>query len=213
MHTAATEGGFYEGVGNTAVNDRWYRPEDWPIDEHAALPFSYYKRLAVLSPSHFLNGEALGELIACFAATSIVFHSYDHEYSLQLLKHAEELYEISVANPYRTLHPTGVGFGSPSDETAWARIWLFRATNQTKYLVEAEDLVKKHKVEPIQSFYRTGSRAFAVQILLAKLTKQKRYINQVKEIYNYFLTVPIRLFDHSYCTQCAANLAFVFLQV
>lgn len=212
VHWTAKPNGFYERVGDTAANERWYRPEDWPIYEHEALHYSCYKRHALFSPSHFLAEEAIGELIACFAATSIVFRSYDHEYSLQLLKHAEELYKVVAANPYRTLNPKRFGLEKPSDEAAWACIWLFRATNQTKYLVEAENLLKENEVQAIESLYRTGSRWFGVLLLAAKLTKQKRYINPVNEVYYYYLTMRKILFDLMFTSQNAADLAFVFLQ-
>lgn len=90
-----------------------------------------------------LSGSDLaGETAAALAASSIVFSSVDPEYSAKCLEHAKDLYKF--ADVYRGLYHEAIRGAERyyestdyGDELAWAAIWLFKATGDTKYFDDA----------------------------------------------------------------------------
>ena len=87
--------------------------------------------------------DLAGETAAALAVSSLLFKDSDPEYSEKCLQHAKELYKF--ANDYRGLYHESIKGAAQyyestdyGDELAWAATWLFKVTNVSKYLEEAE---------------------------------------------------------------------------
>lgn len=126
-----------------------------------------------------LGSDLAGETAAALAASSIVFRSHDPEYSAECLKHAKELYRF--ASRYRGLYHEAIRGAAQyyestdyGDELAWAAAWLFKATNETMYLEDAEDYYQHFhlKERPNEFFY--NKKVAGVQV---SLTAVERSIN------------------------------------
>lgn len=108
----------------------------------------------------FVGSDLAGETAAALAASSMVFRNHDSEYSAKCLKHAKELYKF--ANEYRGLYHEAIRGAAQyyestdyGDELAWAAVWLFKATNDTIYLEDAEHHYQHFhlKERPNEFFY------------------------------------------------------------
>lgn len=108
----------------------------------------------------FVGSDLAGETAAALAASSMVFRNHDPEYSAKCLKHAKELYKF--ANEYRGLYHEAIRGAAQyyestdyGDELAWAAVWLFKATNDTIYLEDAEHHYQHFhlKERPNEFFY------------------------------------------------------------
>nr|QCQ73708.1 endo-(1,4)-beta-D-glucanase [Litchi chinensis] len=106
----------------------WQRPEDMTTSRHA------YK-IDEKNP-----GVPAGELPAAMAAASIVFRRTNPHYSHLLLHHAQQLFEFG--DKYRGKYDGSVEvvksyYASVSgymDELLWGAMWLYKATDNDKYL-------------------------------------------------------------------------------
>lgn len=101
-----------------------------------------------------------GETSAALAASSIVFRNTEPDYSSETLRHARELYRF--ANRYRGLYHEAIRGAAQyyestdyGDELAWAAAWLFKATNDSRYLEDAEHHYQHFhlKERPNEFFY------------------------------------------------------------
>ncbi|PIN06028.1 Cellulase [Handroanthus impetiginosus] len=106
----------------------WMRPEDM------TTPRTVYK----IDPQH-PGADLAGETAAAFAAAAIAFKASNPNYSAELLRHAEQLFEFArtYTGQYQNSIPVAGQFYSSSgyeDELLWAAVWLERATNDNKYL-------------------------------------------------------------------------------
>ncbi|CAL4181265.1 unnamed protein product, partial [Meganyctiphanes norvegica] len=160
-------------VGNGKLDhDSWGRPEDMTMARPA------YK-IDTNNP----GSDLAGETAAALAAASILFDGSDPEYSAECLKSAKELYKF--ANKYRGKYSDAItdaaiyykSWGGYNDELAWAAAWLYRATNETKYLTQAESHYKK-LVTPNE--FSWDDKTAGVQVLLAKLTNKNKYKTATK---------------------------------
>ena len=134
--------------------------------------------------------EVAGETAASLAAASILFKDEDSEYSKLLLKHAIELYDF--ADKYRgdytsSVPEVGQFYGTSKngiyDELEWGALWLYRATEDSKYLEKFETLITDDKG------YSSCNRPISwdekypgVYILSAQILKDEKYL---KKAYNY----------------------------
>ena len=196
------------------------KPEEWlvpvPRNIYRASVFDrYLSKVTCNSP----NWDIVGEAAASLAAASIVFRTSDYQYHVKLLKHAEELYRF--ANNCRGVNlfmHHDKGSAENAEEVAWAAAWLYRATNQTNYYLEAKNLIETFRIPSKPYLFGTRSRAGGLQTLLAQITKEKQYLDQVENFCNYYIRnhtkTPKGLYLQSYyALPYAANLAFLCLQV
>ncbi|XP_043788423.1 endoglucanase E-4-like [Apis laboriosa] len=204
---------FYGQVGDFSLDHTfWGRPEELNTTRPA------YK----IDPDH-PGSDLAGETAAALAASSIVFRNYNPEYSANCLKHAKELYKF--ANKYRGLYHEAIRGAAQyyestdyGDELAWAAIWLFKATNDTMYLEEAEHHYQHFhlKERPNEFFY--NKKVAGVQVLLAQMTGQPEYQNAARafcdfSVYQQKRTPKGLLYIDKFGTLChAANVAFVCLE-
>lgn len=88
------------------------------------------------------GSDLAGETAAALAVSSLLFLDSDPEYSAECRRHAEELYNF--ANTRRGLYHEAIPGAAQyyestdyGDELAWAATWLFKATNESRYLDDA----------------------------------------------------------------------------
>lgn len=106
------------------------------------------------------------------------------------------------------------GYG---DELTWAAIWLYKATQEKRYLDEAQAYYYKYKLKerPNEFFY--NKKVAGIQVLLAKY--QPDFLDSVKDFCNYIVRdqkrTPLGLVfvDKFGTLSHAANVAFICLQV
>ncbi|KAK6177037.1 hypothetical protein SNE40_015225 [Patella caerulea] len=89
------------------------------------------------------GSDVVMETAAAMAAGSIAFKDRDSAYSSTLLSHAKELYEMGKAHPgfySSSVNAAAAYYKSQnySDENSWGAIWLYKATQDKKYLADAE---------------------------------------------------------------------------
>ena len=192
----------------------WIKPEDWQTDGNFNRDTRYGDKITCENP----NWVVMGEVVASLAAASIVFRKADYQYHVKLLKHAEELYRFANDCAVNSLMDDEA-ISPSAEEPAWAAAWLYRATNQTKYLLEAKNINETYDVSSEPYVCETGSRAGGVQTLLAQITKEKQYLDKVENFCNYYIRnhtkTPkglLHLRDYQTLPR-AANLAFLCLQV
>ncbi|XP_012224814.1 endoglucanase E-4-like [Linepithema humile] len=208
-----SENVLYGQVGDFSIDHTfWGRPEDLNTSRPA------YK----IDPEH-PGSDLAGETAAALAASSIVFRSIDPAYSAECLKHAMELYKF--ADAYRGLYHeairgTELYYESTDygDELVWAAAWLFKATEDPKYLDAAERHYQQFHLEkrPNEFFY--NKKLAGIQVLLAQLTGQSEYQNATRTFCNFSVREQKRtpkglLYIDKFGTLChAANVAFICLE-
>lgn len=98
------------------------------------------------------SSEILGESAAALAAASVIFSSKDKAYSDKLRGHAVDLYTRAtthLGSYMQSQHPNlkTVKEWYPSsifeDELAWSAAWLYIASEDEKYRVEADGWIAK----------------------------------------------------------------------
>ncbi|PQQ04831.1 endoglucanase 11 [Prunus yedoensis var. nudiflora] len=107
----------------------WQRPEDMTTSRQA------YK----IDETH-PGSDLAGETAAAMAAATLVFKKTNPHYAHLLLHHAQQLFEFG--DKYRDKYDGSLGvvksyYASVSgfkDELLWAALWLYRATDNEKYL-------------------------------------------------------------------------------
>lgn len=120
----------------------------------------------------------------------MIFSQIDPNYSSKCLQHARELYKF--ASIYRGFYHKSIigadqyyessGYG---DELAWAAAWFYKATNETKYLEDAEHHYRNFKLyqRPNEFFY--NKKDAGVQVLLAQLTGKLEYRKAANNFCDY----------------------------
>ncbi|ORX80676.1 beta-1,4-endoglucanase, partial [Basidiobolus meristosporus CBS 931.73] len=155
-------------------HDYWGSPEDMPK--------------VINRPIYFVTPELPGtepvlEAASALASGSIVFQRYGHmEYANNLLKHARELFELG--NNHRGKYQGSVdkqkkgsmlgvneGYLSSSydDELVWSNLWMYKATNDTRYLGRAKASYKKFSLERriIGTFHSWDDKSVGSVLLLS----------------------------------------------
>ncbi|KAD3066550.1 hypothetical protein E3N88_34430 [Mikania micrantha] len=107
----------------------WQRPEDMTTSRQA------YK-----VDENNPGSDVVGETAAAMAAASIVFRKTNPRYSHLLLHHAKQLFEFG--DKYRGKYDENMGvvknyytsISGFNDELLWAAMWLYKATDDHRYL-------------------------------------------------------------------------------
>ncbi|KAK7868026.1 hypothetical protein R5R35_010197 [Gryllus longicercus] len=170
---------FYGQVGiGQEDHNYWGRPEDMTESRTA------YK----IDASH-PGSDLAAETAAALAAASVVFRKAgDTNYANTLLQHAKDLYNF--ADTYRGKYSDSItdakNFYSSydyTDELVWGAIWIYRASNDQKYLTKAEQYYNSFNIQ-----YRTGfgwdDKSLGATAMLMKLTKGSTYKNVLENFCN-----------------------------
>ncbi len=195
-HTAPNE--LYGQVGDADVDHSF-----WGAAEVSEFALKTKRNLSNPRPSFKIDDSNPGsdlamETASALAAASIVFKD-DAGYSGTLLKHAKELYDfgnnfrgkysdvIKKASPYYT------SYSSYEDDLVWGSLWLYQATNENKYLVNAEDFYKSTKLNEGGSSIKKYTECLSwddkvngCEVLLAKLTGKANYIEDAERHLDYW---------------------------
>ncbi|KAJ9560847.1 hypothetical protein OSB04_006007 [Centaurea solstitialis] len=152
----------------------WQRPEDMTTSRQA------YK-IDEKNP----GSDLAGETAAAMAAASMVFKKSNPHYSHLLLHHAQQLFEFG--DKYRGKYDENIGVAKNyytsvsgyNDELLWAAIWLYKATDNQRYL--------NYVIDNGDSFGGIGwsitefswdVKFAGIQVLASQLlTKEKHHMN------------------------------------
>ncbi|XP_043485242.1 endoglucanase E-4-like [Leptopilina heterotoma] len=204
---------FYGQVGDFTLDHKfWGRPEDLNTS-----------RPAFKIDTEHPGSDLAGETAAALAASSLLFKVTNPEYSEELLRHAQELYQF--ATDYRGLYHQSIKDGTQyyestdyGDELAWAAAWLYKATKTTNYLDEAEYHYQHFYLNERANSFFYNKKSAGVQILLAQLTGRDVYKNSSNDFCHFFMKQQKRtpkglIYIEKMGTLChAANVAFACLQ-
>ncbi|XP_046344335.2 endoglucanase 4-like isoform X1 [Haliotis rufescens] len=174
-HTAKDE--LYVQVGNGDTDHNfWGRPEDMTMARPA------YK-ITASSP----GSDVAGQTAAAMAAGSIAFKDKDPAYASTLLTHAKQLYDFAMQHQGRYSKSVSAAAKfypstNNTDEHAWAGLWLYQATNDTKYLTEAE---KYHQPGEAWGMSWDDNQA-ANNVLFYKLTKNDKYKQDMTDTFEKY---------------------------
>ncbi|XP_077288531.1 endoglucanase E-4-like isoform X2 [Arctopsyche grandis] len=166
-HVAPEE--LYGQVGDFRIDQKfWGRPEDMNMTRPA------YKIDAEKPGS-----DLAGEVAAALAATSLVFREHgDVEYADLCLLHAKELYQF--ARNHRGLYHLSMKAAAQyyestdyGDELAWAAAWLYKATNISYYLDEADHFYNTFRLKERPNEFSLGRRVAGVQVLMMEFTGRR----------------------------------------
>lgn len=138
------------------------------------------------------GSDLAGETAAAFASGYLVFRRSDPAYAEQLLRHARELYDF--ANNYRGKYTDAIpasgfydswsGYG---DELGWAAAWLYRATNETKYIQDVEAHFLEFGLEERPLEFSWDDKKAGLHVLLAKITGEQKYRDEAAAFCNYIV--------------------------
>jgi endoglucanase len=149
-------------------------------------------------PSYEIDAECpgsdlAGETAAALAAASIAFRPTDAGYADRMLGHAMELY--TFADTYQGKYSDCMegakdfyrSYNGYWDELVWGALWLYRATDNPKYLQKAEDYYSQLNMD--KEYKNTQSwdnKANGSVLLLAKLTQKPIYQRDVERWLDYW---------------------------
>ena len=129
-----------------------------------------------------LGSDLAGETAAALAAASLLFKDSDPAYSAKCVQHAKELYQF--ANDHRGLYHEAIKGAAQyyestdyGDELAWSAAWLFKATNNSRYLEEAEYHYQHFYLKERPNEFFFNKKVAGVQVcikILNALTKINR---------------------------------------
>ncbi len=149
------------------------------------------------------GSDLAGETAAALAAVSILFQDDDQVYSARLLQSAEELYDYAdrVREAYSNTITDAAGFyrsfSNYEDEIVWGAAWLYRATNDNKYLVKAEaeyDNMQREGQSAIAKYKEAFSwddKAYGAYVLLSILTGKDKYKQDAERNLNWWTGVGV----------------------
>ena len=150
------------------------------------------KRPAFKISKHSPGSDLAAETTAAMAAGSLAFRTTNPLYSQTLLKHAKELYEFAENNQglYSNSIRNAAGFynsQSYKDELAWGAAWLYKATNDSKYLQKAESHFIKFGLSQPGWGFSWDEKTGGVQLLLYQLTKKDVYKKAIRATLDLWL--------------------------
>jgi endoglucanase len=144
----------------------------------------------------------------------MVFKDVNRTYSDKLLFEAKAYYEFAIAYPGTHMKGGDIpGYGDmrllyPSssyiDELAWGAAWLYRASNDTRFL----NLSRQYYMENQKSLghgcgwaYSWDEKGPALHVLLSTIDsdteRRKYYDSRAVEYFNRYLPGPLRLIPHT----------------
>ncbi|XP_077990545.1 endoglucanase E-4-like [Glandiceps talaboti] len=165
MKCHAKKNKFFYQVGNGNIDHKyWIRPENMTMERPA-----YYV------DNNTPGSDVLGETTAALATCYIIFQEVDPAYASNCLVEAKDLYRM--AKNWRGVYPPDSYYKSSgySDELIWAAAWLYRATNDSKYLTEAEDFYSEFKGGAKSFGFSWDDKKAGLQVLLYELTGKEEY--------------------------------------
>jgi hypothetical protein len=133
--------------------------------------------------------EVAGDMASALASGSILFRD-DPIYSATLLDKAKKLYrfaeEYQGNNGYTAANGYYTSYSGYNDELAWGAIWLYKATGDINYLNKAKSYVANasNSKHWSQSWDNVSN---GVNLLLAQITGEIQYKNDVEEYLDYWL--------------------------
>jgi len=181
-HTSDNE--YYYQVGDGGADHGWWGP-----CEAMSMKRPSYK----VTADH-PGASVVAETAASLAVCSIVFEKTDKAYAKTCLEHAKTLYDMAIKNPsdqgYLSDGVANAYYNINSgceDEISWAATWLYIATNEKKYLTDAETYVEKANQDYIWAHcwddVHDGTR-----LLLARLTKGQKHIDAIEANLDWWTT-------------------------
>ncbi|XP_054279448.1 endoglucanase E-4-like [Macrosteles quadrilineatus] len=204
----------YGQVGDFALDHQyWGRPEQLNTSRPAF-------KITKDKP----GSDLAGETSAALTATAIVFQKEDPKYAELLLNHSKQLYDF--ATTYRGLYNDAIKGATEfyestdyGDELTWASLWLYKATNNSFYVDEAEHHYMQYRLKERPNEFYYNKKVAGVQVLLAQLTKMPEYVEAAKTFCNFTVFNQKRtpkglVYIEKTGTLChAANVAFLCLQL
>jgi len=171
-HTKPEE--LYVQVGNAGA-DHGY----WGAPETMTMARPAYK-IDASKP----GSDVAMETAAAMAAGYLAFKDINATYANTLLEHAKQLWEFGMKykGKYSNSVSAAAGFytsNNYTDELCWGSLWMYQATNDSKYLAEAEKLFDP---EPAWGF-SWDEKTIGNQVLLYKLTGKDVYKQAVEGTY------------------------------
>lgn len=174
---------FYAQVGNgNADHSFWGAPEVMTMNRPAY-------RIDAQKP----GSEVAAEAAASLAAAAIAFRSTDPAYADKLLKHARELFNF--ADTYRGKYSESVpdaasfynSYSGYFDELAWGAAWMHKATGEKAYLDKAQQIYSQNLLNKNLTWtHAWDDKTYGAGILLAQITGEQVYKNQVETWLNYW---------------------------
>ncbi|ODM95820.1 Endoglucanase E-4 [Orchesella cincta] len=206
---------FYGQVADADIDHAWWgRPEDWDQGLRQSWKITRDKP----------GSELAAEGAAAFASGYLVFKNRNSSYAQQLLRHAKELYEF--ADEYRGTYtdaiPAGGFYDSWSgygDELGWAASWLYRATNESKYLQDVNRHWAEFNLSRRADKFSWDDKKAGLQVLMYKLTKEEKYLTPATQFCDYMKNSQQRtpkglVFIQEWGSlRHAANIAFICLNL
>lgn len=168
---------FYYQVGSGGVDHAyWGSPEKQTRD-------SYLKR----ADSGSAASDILGETTAALSLMYLNYKDKDSTYANKCLYAAKELYSMGKTNRGCGDSQGFYNSSAYNDDLAWGGIWLYRATNDTQYLNEAEQfLVMDNPYFETTWTMCWNDMKVPVAIELWKITKNDKYKKAVDFNMNYW---------------------------
>ena len=150
------------------------------------------KRPAFKISKNSPGSDLAAETAAAMAAGSLAFRAKHPVYSQTLLKHAKEIYHFAENNRglYSNSIRNAAGFynsQSYNDELVWGALWLYKATNDSKYLKTAERYFLMFGLSQPGWGFSWDEKTGGVQLLLYQLTKKDLYKKAIKATINLWL--------------------------
>ncbi|KAK9803628.1 hypothetical protein WJX72_006865 [[Myrmecia] bisecta] len=158
------------------------------------------------------GSEIAGEAAAALAAASVAFKGVDANYSATCLQHAKQLYAFARKmnasfmksqtpglQAHQLLYPS-TGF---HDELAWAAVWLYKATNNSDYLTDAQDLYPAAVGDSNYACCGFGvfgwdTKTPGINVLLAQLLPApNKYIDAANQFFSWYLPGKSRTVPHT----------------
>jgi endoglucanase len=179
---------YYYQVGDPGADHGWWGPAE----------VMQMERPAFVLTRQSSGSTVLGETAAALAATAAVFEGPDPEYAAQCLSHAKRLFEFAESTQSDAGYTAANGFYSSSsgfyDELSWAAVWLYLASGESAYLDRAEKYVADWGREQQSDTIAFGwghcwdDVHYGAQLLLAKITGQRVYVESVERNLDYWTT-------------------------
>jgi endoglucanase len=153
---------FYTQVGDGTIDHAtWAPPEEMTM-----------KRPSYKVDRSKPGSDITGETAASLAASSMLFKKVDPEFAD---KYRGKYSDVIADN--KEFYPSS-GY---NDELVWGAAWLYKATGDKKYLKKAEDYHKKSGIQLGDWTADYNDKTYSYHILLADLTKDKKYSDAVKK--------------------------------
>ena len=165
-------------VGDKSDHSHWVAPEE--IDKVTDRK-SYY--IDASRP----GTEAAAGTASAFASASMLFRGVDNAYADKLLKNAEALYDF--AETYKAKYSDSVPEASPMytswsgywDELAAGAAWLYKATEDKKYLTKAENYFRNNVGGLGDWAYAADDQSYGAAMILATESSDPFFKGQVEK--------------------------------